>query len=837
MTWAYSTVTATGTAAIAATTMTFSATPTGTVSVGMVVTGTGVAANTIIVSGSGLAWVVSISQTVASTAVTTTLARLTSSGATESSPDSLLAGIAVVQTADASRGYRNGSIAWINNVDVILSGSSFVKADDDSSIEWRGSSGLRGTGAGSTNTILGGVICGGGAKFLLNVRFTRWTYFANGSTFVTQRRSPQDPAFSIYQIGTVRADFPSTGYFTVGASTLAKIEINGLDLYANISNINGLTSRLYGVATISSIKDVRCFDRFGNESMTIVLYGSSYLNLYNENLSFSSEVGGANTVTLISPTYYKGTPGPFAGLLRLSTYLVQNPTFLNNCWNQTIALTDVSSVSKISVGYTYTNTFKEGLANLSNVNVRFTRARQSVTGSPTWTAPNAVQTASSGAGGVYAALDLTDAYRAGTSASNLERFNWTAKARRFNYRSAGETLFASRVLYQHTVNMSAGYSEEVQMLALANAPATEAAGLAITGVTFDASGNATVSANRTALEIFQSWCSNSALTANFDWLDTWRYDGITLTLGANNLTVNAGVTLTGNLTTTGTITNSGTIVGSYQDSTGVYANISGLDPSALGTTWVLGWITDANYAARTPGTAPATWTGWNQTNGIGNSTQIPLAPSTLYQLFLRVPGYFAPIGPIATIDTTTQTLVTISPVVDTDLTGALLWPQTAAHTAQAALFSYNTLAQLVEYDNTSGVTDYVAFLAAYRALELIAKDPSMAYQLIQPLYLNGTRDGFLLPRANPLLARMTTASTAGAILQADISYADNQAAAFDRFRANPSHTYLLIPQATQTVSTSTIGAIQDGLALQASLVVVNQGVQKASLLIPYTTSI
>lgn len=242
-------------------------------------------------------------------------------------------------------------------------------------------------------------------------------------------------------------------------------------------------------------------------------------------------------------------------------------------------------------------------------------------------------------------------------------------------------------------------------------------------------------------------------------------------------------------------------------------NFSGLDPSSLGTTWVLGWITTANYNARTPNTAPSTWAGWTQASGTGNTTMRSLEPLTEYQIFLRIAGYYAPIGPIAVLDTATQSQIALSPIVDVDLTGALLWPQTAAHTTQAARFAYNVPADLIEYTNTTGSTDYITFLAAYRALETIVKEPGMAYDLIQPVYLNGTKNGFSLPRSNPLIARMSSSSTAGAILQADISYDDNQSPAFDRFRANSAHTYLLIPQATATISTSAITSTANASAV------------------------
>ncbi len=275
------------------------------------------------------------------------------------------------------------------------------------------------------------------------------------------------------------------------------------------------------------------------------------------------------------------------------------------------------------------------------------------------------------------------------------------------------------------------------------------------------------------------------------------------------------------LTTTGTVTtvSGGTITAPYQDTTGVRASITNLDPQGFGTTWAFGWITTANWTGRNTAQPPAAWSGWNQSSGTGNSTQVTLAPATEYQLFLRIPGYYAPIGPIATIDTSTQTSVSLPVIVDTDLAGNSLWPQTAAHTTQAANFAYDYGDQVVEYSNQTGATEYISFLAAFRALELIAKAPAMAYQLVQPLYVNGTKDGFTLPRTNPLKARMSDASTGGGILQADIAYSDNQAKAFDRFLANPQNTgnFLLIPQATAIVSSGIVSDIRSGLALEASV--------------------
>lgn len=731
---------------------------------------------------------------------TTTPGVLTSTGGTEASPDSVAAGLAIVQAANAARAQVSIFGAWMDAVEIRV-GNSFIRIDDDLHLQIRGSAFI--------NPQNGGVIHGFRSVVRFNTNANRTDNacdFETGSSFICLRERPNDPSPRIDYANTNRMDYPNIQ----SGATPAKVLIQGLDLY-NVAATTASYLKLYfGRATTSSVANVRAFN--SNFIINSQYFSTTYNDSYIESLGLPSE-SIANTVVFNRPVFYRATPSPFNETIRAADITINNPTFLNDCWDGTCSLADALSNSKLRIQYDYTNTFKSGLTPIADVNVRFTRARQSVTGSPTWTAPNATVTATSNAQGTYTAVSLLDAYREGTSGTNLERFNWTAKARTHNRRSAAENIFTNRVFYQGTTNLSAGYSEEVQMLDLAFAPATLAAGLAITGVAFDSAGNCTLTANRTALEIFQAWCSASR--NNLDMPDVWRYDGVTLTMGAANLSGTG--TATGNFTTTGTIT--APVNGSYQDSTGVKANITNLDPQGFGTTWVFGWITTPNYAGRNPALPPASWTGWSQSSGTGNSTQVTLAPTTEYQLFLRIPGYFAPIGPIATIDTATQTSVSLPVIVDTDLVGNNLWPQTAAHMTQAAKFAYDVPEQVVEYNNVTGATEYISFLAAYRALELIAKAPTMAYQLVQPLYVNGTKDGFTLPRGNPLKARMSDASTGGGILQADISYADNQAPAFDRFLANPDNAgnHLLIPQATAGVSASTVADIRSGLALEATL--------------------
>lgn len=129
--------------------------------------------------------------------------------------------------------------------------------------------------------------------------------------------------------------------------------------------------------------------------------------------------------------------------------------------------------------------------------------------------------------------------------TNIPRFPYSVKARRFN-------LSSEELVWQcdnHT-------NDKFVHAAKAFAPASEAAGLAITGISVVASGanggTVTLTQPRTATEIWQYFCAWIAQIANYDSNDTWSFDGTMLNLGAWNL---AGTsTATGQFITTGTIT-------------------------------------------------------------------------------------------------------------------------------------------------------------------------------------------------------------------------------------------------------------------------------------------
>lgn len=498
---------------------------------------------------------------------------LTSTGATEASPDSLLAGIAIVQAANAARGYRNGLVAWFQDVEA-RAGNSFIIFDNESSIEARGAS--------FVNPQNGGVIHGFRSTYTINTnvaRFDQAADFEAGASFICRLNRPNDPSPRIIYLNTQRHDYPTI----TGSSVLDKVDIQGLDLCGVGGGVPVIFKLFYGNAIqLIASKKIRFFGGAFPQ-----MFANTYEDFYFETLTLDSQ-GTASTVNLVRPTYFNTNRLNIGGAIRAATVVQQNPTFLNDCWTGNVAFNaDVNAASRLFLQYSYINSFKSGLAPVDGVNVRFTRARQSVNGAPTWTAPDAVLTATSDAQGVYTPVNLLDAYREGTSQTNLERFNWSAKARSYDRRTAGENIFTNRVMYQHSVNMSAGYSEEVQMLDVPHLTLTQAQAAALTGIALVADGatggTVTISGDVSASDLWHYYRDWISQTANFDSADSWTYDGQTLNIGAWNVVVNAGATLTASFVTTGAVSGDGEIVGSYTDANGTRVTIRTPDDLPLST--------------------------------------------------------------------------------------------------------------------------------------------------------------------------------------------------------------------------------------------------------------
>ncbi len=101
--------------------------------------------------------------------------------------------------------------------------------------------------------------------------------------------------------------------------------------------------------------------------------------------------------------------------------------------------------------------------------------------------------------------------------------------------------------------------------------------MAYTGITFTPSGatggTVTLAANRTIQEIWNAYRAWISQFANRASNDTWGCVAGNMSMGAWNLVVNSGVTLTGtgnvtSLSTTGTVTNNGSITAIYTSSAG-----------------------------------------------------------------------------------------------------------------------------------------------------------------------------------------------------------------------------------------------------------------------------
>ena len=498
---------------------------------------------------------------------------LTSTGATLASPDSLLAGIALVQAADTTRGYVNSYIGWINNVFISINTGSFIQFDADSQIEFRGSTYMK--ISGSTG---GGIIHGYRSTLLLNATTSRVDAAASlptGSTFISLKERPNDPSARIIAKHTIRYDYPTI----LKGNILNTVNIDGLDFYANSAAFTVLKI-YFGQATNSNVNNLRFFN-FGLTSVA-QKYSTTYNNGYYESLTFNSETTTNNIIIDNKPIFYLSTPKAFTGNLWVGQVTINNPTFLNNCWDETTNLNtsppglDINSL--IEIFYSYKNTFKYGLIPLENVKCKFYRTIRSSIDSPTWATPaNETQTAITDVNGTYTEIKLLDFYRTGTSPTQMQRFFHELKARKYDYKTAGQIIFTNRFFYQGNVNLSAGYSEEVQMLEVPYLTLTEAQASALTGISIVANGTTTgtvtISENRTIAEIWQYYRYWISQFANFESVDSWDFDNSTLNLGGWAFITSSSIT--GNLITTSTITlnTGGYISGTYTSQNGIYTHL------------------------------------------------------------------------------------------------------------------------------------------------------------------------------------------------------------------------------------------------------------------------
>jgi hypothetical protein len=149
---------------------------------------------------------------------------------------------------------------------------------------------------------------------------------------------------------------------------------------------------------------------------------------------------------------------------------------------------------------------------------------------------------------------------------------------------ASTAVYQGRAYNYKTLNVSAvlGSSAAIPvsagMIGLDTATTVdEATALAYTGITFAPAGatggTVTISSSRSLQEIWNAYRAWISQFANRSSNDTWGCIGGNMSMGAWNMVVDSGVTVSGSgnvnsVSTTGTITNNGTITAIYVDATG-----------------------------------------------------------------------------------------------------------------------------------------------------------------------------------------------------------------------------------------------------------------------------
>lgn len=487
---------------------------------------------------------------------------LTSTGASSATPDLLSAGVAVVQAADAARGYVSGNLGWLSNVFVQNSGSSWIVLDANFTLELKAASAMRPQGGGFEMRQQSVLI------FNLSSARTDADPFTTGSSFVCLRAA-NGVSPKILHTSSVRVDFPTVPTGT----TPALINIQGLDV-VRFGSGNIFFKSYFGQATtVTAASFIRLFG-----GVRYQFFNTTHNDSYLESLAFESETT-LNTVQLNRPTFYLATPVAMSGAMRRCQLSMLNPSFLNNCWNGSIALGDdfsgsLAADSSLSINYSFSHLIKFGLTAIT-ANIRYIRSRESVQNSPSWSSPaNATIDASASTSSVT----LLDTYRLGAQLTAIERFNWTAKVRAYNYKTAGETIFANRVLYQHSVNMSAGYIEEVQVLAVPFLTLSQAAASALTGLALTASGatggTLAISGTRTPIDCWHFYRQWIATFANFGSSDTWDYDPALLDIAGWAVSISGA--FTGNLKSLNATTITGAIATTGSQFGGTIASNSSL---------------------------------------------------------------------------------------------------------------------------------------------------------------------------------------------------------------------------------------------------------------------
>jgi hypothetical protein len=276
----------------------------------------------------------------------------------------------------------------------------------------------------------------------------------------------------------------------------------------------------------------------------------------------------------------------------------------------------------------------------------------------------------------------------------------------------------------------------------------------------------------------------------------------------------------------------GTIDFPFTDALGSRVAITNLDPENFGVTW------NVRYKK-------VSETSWTTISGTGNSTVI-LTDNDEYQLQARVAGYT---WKEVEFDTNKSLLVDLAlqyHVAD-DGTPQYLKPY---NIVLANMFEYDATEQEIKVTNTNGSILQPGFPELYRVIEKVQQDPTLVWQWINPVTSNSTSQKILIPPTSTLKMFLSVDSDASVKITCPVVYSDTGISADDRVKGNPAGFSIILGSSATADSSLIVSQLVEQLGglgydtnnnslvkVSEDLEIINNGVKKASLIIPHTTDL
>lgn len=471
---------------------------------------------------------------------------------TQTSPDTLDAIVSAVN--NSSKAQKIGAATYLFSFAVLDSSSGFISFTADCLTILNSVRFLK-------NGSSGGLILN--ERSIVRMEGTGFSYAdkgilaSNGYKFISyQDRAGQNPQF-ILNISDSRYD-----YFTADDSPIESptYSITGLDLIL----YSGFSSCKVFPASGSFISNLRVLVRGG--AAEFQCQSGDYNDIRLENSGISTSADGGYTINLNRPIidFTSGSSSLFFNFNQSATVNLTDVTFPGYAWNGDFSGPGWYSSDKI-VNILFSNTINF-LSGITPIVMRTQHLRND------GTAITNTATTLGVVGGVVllTATRTGDGMGSGDNPPNFS-YTWSLKARAFAFQVAGgnDTIFSSMAFTSQYI-----LTVQCQSVSYLTTSSETDAGN-ISGITFAPSGynsgTITITNNVSVNQIWTKYRYFISQFANFSSNDTWLFNGVTLDIGAWNLTVSNCI-LTGNIKTT----NSVSITGAAGAITGIYTSNAGI---------------------------------------------------------------------------------------------------------------------------------------------------------------------------------------------------------------------------------------------------------------------